>query len=111
VARSQYVKLEYSFIYSDARKSLSLAARELYLQIRARRNIKGPRGNIINKTDDFIRFSFGDSNGMSKPTYQRAIKELVEKGFVGVMDPGGVPNRKAAYAIIHDWNHLNALED
>jgi hypothetical protein len=101
--KRQYVKLDYAMLHSQQWKALSPVARDVYVQIKAARNLKNSRGRILNRTDDYIKFGFKDSGGMSKPTYHRAIKELVDNGFIGVMDPGGIPNRKAAYAIIDDW--------
>ena len=40
VPKKQYVKLDYAFIHSEARKSLSLAARDLYVQIRAQSTVE-----------------------------------------------------------------------
>lgn len=102
----QYVKLDYEFLHSPQRMGLSLAAREVYLQLKAARNVK-KRGKTINTTDDYIRFGFKDSNGMSKPTFQRAVRELVDRGFVRVMTQGEIPNRKSAYALVEDWKVLD----
>ena len=101
--RKQYVKLDYAFLYSPEREALSLAAREVYTQLKAARNVKNGKGITVNRSDDFIRFGFGDSNGMSKPTFFRAVHELVDEGFIGVMEEGEMPNRKTAYALIDDW--------
>ena len=99
----QYVQLDYLFLHSRARRLLSLAAREVYTQIRGRRNIKNSRGKVLNRSDDRIRFGFSDANGMSKPTFQRAVMELEEAGFIDTVEPGGFPNKKAAYAISNRW--------
>ena len=108
--KRQYVKLDYALIHSEARKSLSLAARELYVQIRAARNTKNKRGKILNRSDNAIKFGFKDVEGMSKPTFYKAIGELVDRGFIGVMDPGQIPNRKAVYALIDDWKRYGKDE-
>ena len=101
--KKQYVKLDYGFLDSKAWRSLSLAAQALYIQIKAARNRSNGKGVVINRSDNHIRFGFADSTGMSRPTYYRAIRELTDKGFIGVMEPGRLPNRKAAYAIIDEW--------
>ena len=103
----QYVKLDYDLLHSEARKSLSLPARETYTQIKRARNSRNQRGMIINRTDDYIAFGFSDSDGMSKPTFRKAVSELIEKGFIDLVDPGGLPNRKAAYAISDNWRHFD----
>lgn len=108
--KKQYVMLDYEFLHSPARKSLSLAAREVYTQIRAARNLRNSRGKVVNRSDDYIRFGFSDSNGMSKPTFHRAVHELLDKKFIGLMEVGGFHHKKAAYAIIDDWKRVD-LED
>lgn len=105
----QFVPLGYEFLYSYSRKALSLPAREIYTQIRAARNIKNSRGKIINRDDSEIEFGFSDSNGMSKPTYRKAISELVERGFIGIVVKGSFPRKKAVYAIIDDWKEWERL--
>lgn len=80
-----------------------MAARSLYTQIKASRSLKDARGKIFNQSNDYIRFGFSDSNGMSKPTFQKGLRELIDKGFIGVMDKGTFPGRKGAYALIDDW--------
>ena len=102
-SRKQYVKLDYAFLYSPERKALSLAAREVYTQLKAARNLKNGKGVTVNRSDEFIRFGFSDSNGISKPTFFRAIHELLDRGFIGVMEEGEMPNKKTAYALIDDW--------
>ena len=102
-SRKQYVKLDYAFLYSPERKALSLAAREVYTQLKAARNMKNGKGVTVNRSDEFIRFGFKDSNGMSKPTFFRAVHELLDGGFIGVMEEGEMPNKKTAYALIDDW--------
>jgi hypothetical protein len=102
--KRQYVKLDYAILHSPQWKALSPVARDVYVQIKASRNLKNSRGKTVNWKDDYIKFGFSDIGGMmSKPTYHRAIKELIDNGFIGLMAPGGLPNRKAAYAIIDDW--------
>jgi len=105
----QYVLLGYEFLYSYSRKALSLPAREIYTQIRAARNIKDSRGKIINRDDSAIEFGFSDSNGMSKPTYRKAISELAERGFIAIIEKGSFPRKKAVYAIIDDWKEWERL--
>lgn len=99
----QYVKLDYAFLHSEVRRSLSLAAREVYTQLKASRNLRDSKGNVRNVSDEFIRFGFGDSNGMSKPTFQKAIKELEAKKFILKVEEGGLKHQKAAYAIHDGW--------
>lgn len=99
----QYVKHTYGFLYSPAWTSLSLAAREVYTQILASRYLKDSRGKMFNRSNDHIKFGFSDSNGMSRPTYRKGLQELIDKGFIGVMDLGEFPGKKSAYAIIDDW--------
>lgn len=104
----QYVKHTYGFLYSPAWKNLSLAAREIYTQIKASRNLKNSRGKTFNRSDDHIKFGFSDSNGMSKPTFRKGLQELIDKGFIGVVTPGEFPGKKAVYAIIDDWRKRDA---
>jgi len=105
----QFVSLDYEFLYSYSRKALSLPAREIYTQICAARYIKNPRGKVINRDDSAIEFGFSDSNGMSKPTYRKAISELVEHGFMAIVEKGRFPRKKAVYAIIDDWKEWEHL--
>ena len=104
--KKQYVLLEYDMLHSREWEVLSLAARDVYVQIKASRNKRTARGKILNRSDDRIRFAHRDCNGMSKPTYHRAVKELISKGFIEVVDQGGMPNRKAAYALVDTWKVL-----
>ena len=99
----QYVELRYGLIYSPAWKGLSLAAREIYTQIKASRNLVNSQGKTFNRSDDHIKFGFADSNGMSRPTYKKGLQELIDKGFIRVVVQGEYPGKKSAYALIHDW--------
>lgn len=101
--KKQYVKLEYDLLYSHSWQNLSLAARDAYVQVKAARNLKNSRGKIINRTDDFIRFGFADSSGMSKPTYYKAIMDLEAAGMILTVEKGQFPGKKSAYALIDEW--------
>lgn len=78
----------------------------MYIQLKASRNRRTSRGKIINKTDNFIRFGFSDSNGMSRPTFKRATLELEEVGLIWLMEPGRFPGKKSAYALLEDWREI-----
>lgn len=99
----QYVKLDYELLHSVAWKGLSLAARAVYTQMKASRNLRDSRGKVRNRSDNAIEFGFGDSNGMSRPTFKRAVEELVERKFLFVVKGGGFPSRKGVYALTDWW--------
>lgn len=101
--KEQFVKLDYTLLHSAAWKGLSLYAREIYIQMKASRNLPNSRGRLRNTADDCIFFGYGDSHGMSKPTLQKGIGELVGSRFILVVDEGQFPNKKGVYALSDKW--------
>lgn len=88
----QYLPLPYSFLKSDAWRSLSGAAVKLYLELHTKFN-GGNNGKLI------LSFSeAGEVLGMGKATVQRAYSELTKKGFVVLEREGNWYQRRA-----HEW--------
>lgn len=72
----QWVPLSYSLLHSPAWRSLSGAAAKVFLELRSRFN-GGNNGKLILSLENAA-----DCLGIGKATVQRALAELVAKGFV-----------------------------
>lgn len=103
----QFYAIEYELHDSPMWRSTSRIARDLYMQIKARRNRRDKEGNVINPTDGKIEFGYTDSFGLSKPSFVAGIEELRIKGFIRLVEPGHFPRVKAKYAIINKWKRLS----
>lgn len=100
---TQHIQIDYGLLHSEAWQSLSRSARDFYVQLKARRNLKDSRGKIINRDDDYIKFSHTDSYGMSKPTFRKAADELIKKGFIEIVECGHFPAIRPKYALSEMW--------
>lgn len=100
----QHYRIEYYLHDSITwRYEISRLAREMYCQIKARRNRIDKDGNLINISDKEIEFGYSDSFGVSKPSFVKGIEELRAKGLIKLVKPGKLPKVKAVYALSNKW--------
>jgi hypothetical protein len=110
-AKVQFVKLPYDMLDSRMwRKELSRVARDLYIQIKARRSRLNKKKEKINTSDNLIVFGYGDSYGMSKPSFVNGIIELRKNGFIKLTHPGGFQRGKSEYALKSTWRQYERGE-
>ncbi len=101
---AQHYRIEYYLHDSITwRYEISRLARELYCQLKARRNRIDKDGNLINISDKEIEFGYSDSFGVSKPSFVKGIEELRMKGLIKLVKPGKLPKIKAVYALSNKW--------
>lgn len=92
-----YVKLDHYLMDTAAWTSLSDGAVWLYIELRKQFNYD--RGG-----DSHLELPFSKVRWrMSKGTYVERMKELREKGFIKLVQPGEFPRKPAAYALSQDY--------
>lgn len=92
----QYLPIPYSMARHDAFRSMSGAALKVWIELRTRFN---------GYNNGRVSLSLGEAAellGMGKTTAQRAMKELIEKGFVKLRTPGQWWGRKATEYVLTD---------
>lgn len=103
----------FELLVHPAWRNLSKTATDMASLIIAKHDKAAAFGN---KVDGRPVFSFTASEGqrmfeISRPTFTRAMKELVEKGFIEIHDPGGIQNgkgRAAQYMWSGGWKSWQA---
>jgi DNA-binding PadR family transcriptional regulator len=62
---------------------------------------------IINNGEITYTYSEAERKGISRPRFQRALDELVEKGFIDIahQGSGGIKGDKSKYAISERWRN------
>jgi hypothetical protein len=110
-AKVQFVKLPYDMLDSKMwRKKISRVARDLYIQIKSRRSRLNKKKEKINTSDNLIVFGYGDSYGMSKPSFVNGIIELRKNGFIKLKHAGGFQRGKSEYSLISTWRQYERGE-
>jgi DNA-binding PadR family transcriptional regulator len=106
--------MERALIKSPAFRSLSLAAMLVYSDFLGKARFtklkqKGRKDEyiIINNGEITYTYSEAGKNGISRPRFQRALDELVEKGFIDIthQGSGGIKGDKSKYAISERWRN------
>lgn len=88
-SEGEFIKIEYRILWSEAWKKLSPTAQAIYLQLKAAIKAQDSRGKEYNKSYRKIKFGFSDMRAkISKGAFYRAIKELIEHGFIEVVSKG-----------------------
>jgi DNA-binding PadR family transcriptional regulator len=109
--KSRGIYLEPGLIDSQSFQKLSGTAKWVYLLFLQRRVMKktGRKGKekwFIENNGEIV-FSYTEAQkkyGITKPRFQRALKELVEKGLIDVTHHGGgVRGDFSTYAICERW--------
>jgi hypothetical protein len=104
---------------SRAYRSLKLSASFIvyneFLMRRVIQKISGKRGKrtpvIVN--NGRIEFTYGEAEkmGISRPRFERAITELVEKGLIDITHAGGgCYGNKSLYAISNRWRKFGTKD-
>jgi len=98
---------------SEGFKSLSKIATTVYLGFRMNCQVtrtKTPSGRkkewvITNNGKIEYTYKKAEANGITRPRFQRAIDELVEKGFIDIerQGSGGIKGYASLYAISDRW--------
>jgi len=105
--------LNRNIVKSEAFRTLSQIAILVYLDFRMRckpKKIKAKRGRedgwiILNNGEIEYTYTEAEAKGISRPRFKRALKDLVEKGFIDVSHSGmgGPKGDKSKYAISERW--------
>lgn len=92
-----YVKLDNSMTESAAWTSLSDKAIWVYIELRKSFDYKkgGNSHLILPYSKVAWRMSFG--------TYSKKIQELIDYGFIKIVEHGGLPKRPTVYALSNGW--------
>ncbi len=109
--KRKFVKLDYELLEAENWDELSNSAKITYIAIRKARYLRDRHGKVYNHSGQHIKFGFSDLKvkKISKSTYKRAVKELIQQGFIGVQKSGNFKTKsKPVYALIDDWKHGNA---
>lgn len=87
--------IEHKLINSEAFKGLSLYAKWLYVEFKLR--FYGDNKNHIIFTQKEIK------KIMSINTFYRSRAELIERGFIDIVERGGLENRPMIYGLSDRW--------
>lgn len=110
-AENWYARIHiYGLVESDTWRNLTKTATDMLIISIAKNDKAAAFGQKINGRP---RFTFSVSEGqrvlhISRPTFTRAMKELIDKGFIEVHDPGGIENgkgRAAQYMLSGEWKN------
>lgn len=94
---SPYVQLNYELLDSAAWTALSYEAQWIYIELRKQFKLsKGGNSHLV------LQYSVV-SWRMSKNTFWKKIKELIEYGFLKVVEHGGMFNNPTVYALSEHW--------
>jgi DNA-binding transcriptional regulator YhcF (GntR family) len=93
---ARFVMLEHYLLNSPAWRSLSLAARSVFIEI-ARNYVPGRNGRLAMSAR-----MLAEALPISRSTAARALRELVVKGFIEVVRPGGF-NMKVGEGRATEW--------
>lgn len=96
-----YVKLDYGMLNSAAWTSLSPGAVWVYIEMRKNFNFnKGGNSHLV------LSYSMVTWK-MNSRTYKVKKQELIDKGFIRVVEPGGLLNNPSIYALTNDWEKIS----
>lgn len=97
----RYVKLDEEMTETAAWTALSDGAIWNYIELRKSFNSK--KGGNERLVLPYSKVAWR----MSKGTYTKRMRELVEHGFVDVVDPGGLPRRPTVYRLSEKWKEFS----
>jgi hypothetical protein len=92
---------------SDTVSSYSIPMLMMFLGKRKFAEIKQQGQKKQVRSDDnrfYLTYKELASHGITQPAATRAIDELLAKGFVGIVEPGGAFDKhKTVYSLVEDW--------
>lgn len=94
-----YVKLDNSMTDSAAWTSLSDKAVWVYIELKKSFNYK--KGGYSHLILPYSKVSWRMCNG----TFSKKIKELINYGFIKIVEYGGLPKRPTVYALSNGWEN------
>jgi hypothetical protein len=107
------IVIEKDLLKSQAFRSLSAVSMIVYLDFRMKCqiksvNVKTGRAKIrviLNNGQIEYCYSEAEKRGITRPRFKRALKELVEHGFIDIVHPGsgGIKGDKSKYSISDRW--------
>jgi len=110
---SPIITIERDILKSEAFRSLNGTAKTVYFDFRmkCKGKFSRPRAGrkkefeILNNGEIEYCFSEAEKRGMTKPRFNRALRVLVERGFIDIEHSGmgGVKGDKNKYAISDRW--------
>ena len=107
---STTVVLEREMLRSKAYCSLTSSARTILIEVLCRRKFEkaGRRGKECWRltNNGLIVCSYSELRGkygFAYSTIWRSFKDLIDRGFLKIQDPGGLFNNPNKYALIDDW--------
>ncbi len=120
--KSPYTWFEKDLIRSKAFRGLTSTAKDVYLHFLLKRQFrnsnrnkkhgKGVRMEIINNGKICFPYSEAEKIGIPRPTFARALDNLVERGLIDITHAGsgGVKGDMSLYAISDRWEKFGTDE-
>lgn len=108
-----------NLIMSDAFKSLTSTSKDVLMKFFCKRQMrkvkhKGRSNSweISNNGEIEYCYSEAEKDGISRPTFQRSIDQLIEHGFIEIthQGSGGRKGDKSLYALVDNWKKFGTDE-
>jgi len=96
----RYVKLDDDMTNSAAWDSLSFGAIWVYIELRK-------RYDHMNGGNDRLILPWSKIHGINHHTFAKRKRELIARGFIDCVDPGGLPQRPAIYRLSNRWKAIS----
>ena len=94
----KFIQLNLEIYDSPKWRSLKWYSKLAYLRIKR---------NRITKEDKKIVLTYREIlDEMSQPTFSKALKELLESGFIEIVQTGGLLKKKNYYALSNKWETI-----
>jgi hypothetical protein len=92
-----YVKLDNRMTDSAAWTALCDGAAWLYIELKKQFDFK--KGGFCHLVLPYSKVAWR----MSRSSYCNRMQELVNYGFIRIIEPGGLPKRATVYALSNEW--------